>query len=185
MTAERLIGLKSIAARLGVADEDTVTAWGALPWDPLPLRDWMGSVCAWPPFLGEWEARRADLESWRRALTAWQTSRPSEPTAAWLRLHPSPEPTLPIWTGWEDIAASIGPGVAVDTAQRAAELQRQPLPVLGHMLPVERLAREGGPPRVWIFRSALRDWIDSRDRPHFTGGTRGPRPDERQMTLFT
>lgn len=168
---ERLIGNKAIAAALGVTDEDTVTAWGALAVDPLPLRDWMGSVCGWPPYLADWKARRADLAAWRAR-------------------RPQGEPGLAILVGWEAITEAFPTGRSLDTAQRAAEPRPEdpsyhPLPVVGLHLPAERLTRPGGPPRVWIYKSALRDWIDWRDRPHVTGATR-PRPAmaSAQMSLF-
>ena len=181
----RLVGEKSIAAHLRVQCEDTVRAWGDLSVDPLPLRDWMGSVVAWPPYLDEWVARRADLASWRARLLAWRAGMPREPSDRWFALNPQPQPLLPIWESWERIAAELGPGVSVDTAERAAKAAHRPLPVIGVCDRDERLTREGGPPRVWIYRSAQRDWIASRDQPHQTGQAR-PRAatDGRQMSLF-
>lgn len=190
MTDEALFGNKAIAAVLGVADEDTVSAWAALPWDPLPLRDWMGGTRAWAPFVREWQARRADLAAWRTALTAWRARMPVHPTDRWLELNPQPQPTLPIWVEWEEIAAAFPTDRSVDTAQRAAEPRTdplyRPLPVVGAHRPDERLIRPGGGHRrVWIYRSALRDWIDSRDRPHVSGQTRGRRvADSGQLSLF-
>lgn len=161
---ERLIGEAAIAAHLGVSEE-TVRAWGALPVDPLPLRDWGGSVTAWPPFLDDWMARRTDLATWRAR-------------------RPRGEPELPIIVGWEAIAAAFPLARTIETAERAAREAWRPLPVIGDRLPAERLSREGGPPRVWMYRSAHRDWSDGRDRPHVTGGTRPRRDDGGQLQLF-
>lgn len=181
---ERLVGKKAIAAHLGLATEDTVDAWGALAVDPLPLRDWMGSVCAWVEYATEWQERRADLASWRKMISEWRARRPAEPSDRWLEAPPPPEPMLPIWVGWEQIVDAFPADRSVDTAQRAAELHHRPLPVLGHMLPGDRLTRAGGPPRVWIYRSAHRDWIDWRDRPHMTGQTRPRVASTAQLSLF-
>lgn len=163
---ERLIGEKAIAAYLGVATEDTVRAWGALAVDPLPLRDWCGSVTGWPPYLDEWKARRDDLAAWRER-------------------RPRGEPGLPILVGWPAIVATFPAERCIETAERAARLPYRPLPVIGVCNVHERLHRDGGPPRVWGYRSAIRDWLDWRDRPHVTGGTKMRRVESSaQLALF-
>lgn len=55
---KRIVGLKSIAAALGVS-EDTVITWARLRVDPMPLRCMNGHVWIYADYLEEWSRRRA------------------------------------------------------------------------------------------------------------------------------
>jgi hypothetical protein len=165
VASERIAGLKGVGAVVGVAPE-TVIALASRPWDPLPLRRLEGSVWGWGPYIQDWDRRREDLDAWRRR-------------------RPRGLPGLPFLAGWEAIAERVGAGVSVDTAARWARFQDRPLPVIGIDLPAERLIGDDGLARVWIYQTALRDWLQGRDMPYRTGEAR-PREKatEKQLNLF-
>lgn len=135
----RLSGLKEVAAALG-HDVRWVERLARLPVDPLPLRLLGRSVWILSAYLAQWAERRADLR----------------------RVRAGGKPSLPVLVGRRAVAARAG--VTVKQVERWAKLVDDPLPLRGRD-PLERLP--GG--AVWVYDTALRDWLQRRDRPYSEG----------------
>lgn len=138
----RISGTKSVGAYLGIG-KTQVEKLARLPVDPLPLRLLGRSVWILSAYLEQWDARRRDLRRVRRGA----------------------RPTLPVLVGRRAIAERAG--TTVKQVERWSKLPADPLPVRGRARG-ERLP--GG--LVWIYDSALRDWLQRRDRPYSEGARR-------------
>jgi hypothetical protein len=143
-TPERIQGRKAIAAALGLTE---ISVWNlaALPVDPMPLWVLGGRVWVFGRYLREWDERRRDLRRIRMGIA---------------RSKSRPRPTLPVLAGREAIARKAG--VSRRMIDRWAATETDPLPLIGRDERRERLP--GG--IVWIYDTALRDWIQRHNRPY-------------------
>lgn len=143
----RLSGIKAVASALDLSPR-RIEQLASQPVDPLPLRLLGRTVWILSAYLEQWEARRRDLQRLHAAKGAYLP------------------PSLPVLVGRAAIAARAG--VTVKQIERWSSLDVDPLPILGR----DRRERLPGG-SVWIYDTALRDWLQRRDRPYTQRARRG------------